>query len=46
MAKQASRIIAVSTTVEQELMTAAFNPVKLSRISNGVDVVQFRHGED
>jgi glycosyltransferase involved in cell wall biosynthesis len=46
MAKQASRIIAVSTTVEQELMAAAVNPVKLSRISNGVDVVQFRHGED
>jgi glycosyltransferase involved in cell wall biosynthesis len=46
MAKKASRIIAVSTTVEAELMAAAVNPVKLSRISNGVDVVQFRPGED
>ena len=44
MAKKASRIIAVSTTVEEELMAAAVNPVKLSRISNGVDVVQFRPG--
>jgi glycosyltransferase involved in cell wall biosynthesis len=46
MAKKASRIIAVSTTVEAELMAAAVNPVKLSRISNGVDVVQFRPAED
>ena len=46
MAKKASRIIAVSTTVEEELMAAAVNPVKLSRIPNGVDVVRFRPGAD
>ena len=46
MAKKASRIIAVSSTVEQELIAAAVKPLKLSRISNGVDVVQFRPGED
>jgi glycosyltransferase involved in cell wall biosynthesis len=46
MAKKASRIIAVSTTVEQELMAAAVNPVKVSRISNGVDLEQFSPGED
>jgi glycosyltransferase involved in cell wall biosynthesis len=46
MAKKASRIIAVSTTVEEELMAAAVNPAKLSRISNGVDLDQFRPGEN
>jgi glycosyltransferase involved in cell wall biosynthesis len=46
MAKKASRIIAVSSTVEQELIAAAVKPLKLSRISNGVDVQQFRPGED
>lgn len=45
MAKKASRIIAISTTVEAELMSAAVNPVKLSRIANGVDLEQFSPGE-
>ena len=38
MAKKASRIVMVSTTVKQELMAESVNPEKLCPISNGVDL--------
>jgi glycosyltransferase involved in cell wall biosynthesis len=37
MAKKASRIIAVSTAVEQELLREQVHPSVISRIANGVD---------
>jgi glycosyltransferase involved in cell wall biosynthesis len=44
MAKKASRIISVSTTVEQELLDEQVSPAIIAAIANGVDVHRYdRH---